>query len=240
LGCHQQWSHTIECASCHELKNETNRLAATIDKKVHTGMEHPRIKPPNEVIYDTHSEEGRLITFYHDEHVKLFGLECVDCHQNENCSKCHDLQKEKFFDQRITTKIQTGESNLAEVHQGCYACHMDTRCNQCHAEKQKERFNHKVSAGWDLQENHRNVNCRTCHGNQHPFTKLDKNCIHCHENWQVGQFNHNVTGLILDETHIKINCKFCHYSSMKPTCEICHEGKKYPLNKPGRLIEEKK
>ena len=41
------------------------------------------------------------------------------------------------------------------------------------------------------------------------FTGLRKNCVSCHST-KNGYFNHSVTGIKLDETHIEFYCENCH------------------------------
>jgi hypothetical protein len=242
LGCHREWSHTTKCATCHELKKE-EKQQNTSEKTELVGMSHPTIKEPKKVIHETNSDEGRFVTFYHDEHANMFGFKCVDCHQKERCSRCHNLTNKKFMEQKIQFQNDMGDRRLEKIHEPCYSCHVDNRCDRCHSQKPKKRFDHATSTTWDLQKYHQDLKCSICHGNKKQFAKLNKNCLQCHLNWNNDTFNHTVTGLILDETHNEINCMFCHLEknyTIKPTCEICHEDKKYPKSKPGRVITKRK
>ena len=73
------------------------------------------------------------------------------------------------------------------------------------------------------------------------FAKLDNNCISCHKNFVVGSFDHSITGLKFDETHVELDCDNCHIDknfSNKPDCSGCHDDKSYPKDKPGSLVKE--
>ncbi len=55
-------------------------------------------------------------------------------------------------------------------------------------------------------------------------------------------FDHKVTGLILDEDHIENDCEDCHIEKnfeINPACKNCHDDKNYPEYKPGKFIENK-
>jgi hypothetical protein len=243
LGCHREWSHTTKCAICHSLKSADKQLAATKDKTDIVGTEHPPIKEPGKVVYETDSDEGKFVTFFHDEHVKVFGFTCVNCHQQESCGRCHDLNKEKFSEQKIISNFEEEEKSFEEIHESCFSCHVDNNCDRCHGENPRNRFSHAISTGWDLQNYHQKTTCRQCHGDKNQFTKLNKNCTQCHKNWEVGTFNHKITGLVLDEVHIEADCESCHLErnfAVKPTCENCHDDKVYPKDKPGIVLKKKK
>jgi len=239
LDCHRQWSHQTECTSCHAEKkgNETidaSNISSDLLKKT-----HPEVKKPEKIIFKTDAKEGSIVTFYHDEHSSLFGLDCVSCHKDENCIGCHDLEKVKDgkninFDMPV--KVNVSET---ERHQRCFGCHVDNQCSFCHKNSAMKRFNHAASTGWALNKNHINLACTVCHKKGKEFTALDNKCISCHPDWNSMSFNHKVTGLVLNETHSEFECGDCHLNkdfSTKPSCENCHDDKSFPKDKPGTLV----
>jgi hypothetical protein len=69
---------------------------------------------------------------------------------------------------------------------------------------------------------------------------LNSLCKSCHTGWNSSNFNHKVTGLILDETHIEFDCSDCHEIenySKDPSCDGCHEDYSFPKQKPGTLVK---
>jgi len=226
MNCHRTWSHENDCVVCHAQKMDETETAKLSDKEKYLGIAHKKIIKPGKLLYKTEYDEGPLVTFYHDEHVNLFSVACVDCHQNENCGRCHDMMK--------TT---TGKEE--EPHENCLKCHEEDiaeNCEKCHADKELKRFNH-LATGWPLGKYHDQLNCGNCHDQDGKFFKPIKNCINCHQNWKSGKFNHKVTGLDLDEIHSELDCSDCHADNKftaKPVCADCHDDYLYPAQKPGR------
>jgi hypothetical protein len=225
LGCHREWSHSTACGICHAPKSragasETVKTAGDI-----VGAGHPAIPEPERIIFHTGYEEGDVVTFYHDEHIKLFGLNCVDCHRSENCSTCHD-----------TSKPVVAEAHLTEPHEPCYQCHEQNECSVCHSNEIRGRFDHLRRTGWALNNYHRSQQCSACHKERLVFESRDTNCLGCHKSWLNGSFDHSVTGLKLDEIHLESACEDCHIDNRfdrKPQCDNCHDGFSYPKQKPG-------
>ncbi|MEW5700665.1 MAG: cytochrome c3 family protein [Candidatus Zixiibacteriota bacterium] len=122
LGCHREWSHDTGCVLCHLPQPGKPTEQMTLDSSDIMGIAHPTITEPEKKTYQTPYVAGPVVTFYHKENIDLFGLRCVDYHQQENCSRCHDLQK---------------TPNLAKtqevIHATCNNCHVKNRCAKCHA-----------------------------------------------------------------------------------------------------------
>ncbi|MDZ7764876.1 MAG: cytochrome c3 family protein [Melioribacteraceae bacterium] len=226
IDCHQKWSEKVECASCHET-NESGRSA--FDASTQTGERvHPQIEEPTKLVYRTESYENTLVTFFHDEHIDLYGFECQDCHQNESCAACHD-RREPVTDKDVAFTVS---------HQKCESCHTTTDdCESCHMTSELKPFNHVQRTGFALTPYHTKLRCATCHQTNEVFTGLSGSCNSCHENWAPDNFDHKVVGLELSESHVEWTCDVCHIDrnfTNTPTCDTCHdEDITYPDFEPG-------
>ncbi len=222
LSCHREWSHKTNCTVCHAEKGSVH----TSDKSEFAGKSHSRIEMPKKLVYQTEEEDNPVVTFFHTAHVEVYGTKCTDCHQDESCSRCHDMVKK----QEIAEK---------ESHENCIKCHekeIDNKCERCHDSKERPPFTHE-RVGWKLKKYHATQNCQVCH-NETKSAKLSKKCATCHKNWESGSFDHGTTGLVLDDEHIDLDCSDCHINSnfgKKPSCDDCHEDNFYPKMKPGEL-----
>ena len=212
VECHREWSHSTNCATCH-------------------GKEAPpKAEIPGRVIYQTSSDQGKVVTFLHGDHARRFGLKCADCHQKQTCAVCHDPRLKGLGG-------PAGRAKSSEPHQSCSACHAKDKCSSCHSTKPMGAFDHGKSTGWVHNRFHRALECLRCHTTPGKFTKIDKDCESCHKGWQE-KFDHKKTGLTLDETHAALGCQDCHADgtfAAPPACANCHE-KSYPKDKPGRLV----
>lgn len=228
IDCHREWSDTIECTSCHALEGVEKTVSATDSKP----WRHPSIIEPTRVTYETTFEQGKIVTFFHDEHVKLYSLGCVDCHRNESCVRCHGVQK----------SVARTEESLEEKHQRCTNCHdVDDACSFCHHDNPIAPFDHARRTGFALTKYHEKLSCQKCHGSEAVFTGLNKDCKRCHAEWESGFFDHRVTGLELDETHVAWACEDCHIDgnfAQKPSCVYCHGDMSYPQYKPGKPVRK--
>jgi len=231
INCHKEWSHSTDCNSCHQ------PAGSTLSKKESDGKDHPNVSEPERLIYETNYSKGKFVTFYHNDHTKLFKADCVSCHQDNNCTRCHDVSNIQIVSSNIPEKIRKSAS---EHHQPCFKCHENDKCSKCHIDKPAEPFNHKLSTGWALNRFHEILECTKCHGTGNNFARLDSNCNSCHNNFTPGSFEHKVTGLILDEVHSELECGDCHTENnfaVKPDCSACHDDKNYPADKPGNLVK---
>ena len=213
---------------CHDRRAEGQADEQQLVQKAELAKKsHSAVKVPKKIVKETEYEDGPLVTFFHNEHVKLFGIQCADCHKDERCGRCHDQ-----------SGLAVAEE--AEAHDNCIECHsksIDDKCEKCHGAKEKSGFNHSKT-GWPLKRYHQKVACTDCHDDDGPVTKLNKNCSNCHTVWDVENFKHAVTGLALDETHIENSCEDCHIDSdfgRKPVCTECHDEMTYPKDKPGKI-----
>jgi hypothetical protein len=238
LSCHREWSHTTDCSICHALKSSQSETGEITDATDIIGIEHPPIPQPDKILYTTEADEGKLVTFYHDEHIQLYGLACVDCHTEESCSRCHDLSKPTLAEQLEAGKPVKMRHPGEDYHDACFSCHEDNDCGFCHAQKEQKPFNHQTRTGWQLKRYHANVSCQTCHPKRPNFSGLKSRCQNCHQGWNSETFKHASVGLSLDENHIYNDCSDCHTGNSytaKPSCNNCHDDDiVYPASLPGK------
>lgn len=232
LGCHKEWSHENACQFCHEEISSPDQLNDPIDPTDIVGALHPLIEAEPTYIYETTHKNGKIVTFHHMDHVDVFGLKCTDCHIGDNCSRCHDTEKnkQKNIEEREIEHVET-----------CCVCHTERNCSFCHSNKVKPPFNHDTSTRFALGHYHEDIDCNRCHSSVSNFVTPSTNCTDCHINWDVGTFEHSITGLILNEYHEEEDCEMCHMDrdfSIEPTCDNCHDEITYPNELPGNRVQK--
>ncbi|UCD63517.1 MAG: hypothetical protein JSW34_12340 [Candidatus Zixiibacteriota bacterium] len=230
MGCHREWSHDTKCVLCHLPANGATLASASADGTDILGTPHPVITAPEKKVWRTPYDAGPVVTFHHQEHIDLFGLRCVNCHQQENCSYCHDYQKEK----RVA---KTDE----EIHAICNDCHANDPCARCHGHSEKPAFSHAANGGWVLNQYHQELNCRSCHPTGRPIGHLSNRCVDCHAGWNQTNFRHVVTGLRLDDLHGELDCGDCHMNQAYnriPKCSACHDDcRNHEDGPPGEYVK---
>ena len=222
MNCHMDWAHENACGFCHEQLDES-AVAAIPDTTDIVGIPHPKIEATESYFYETTYEEGPIVSFHHTDHVEKFGQECVDCHQGDSCSRCHDADKKK-------------PARLDHVNT-CCSCHGERDCSFCHTDQVQPSFQHETSTGWSLEPYHDEVACSTCHGDPKSFKHPESTCVSCHIHWEVGSFDHAVTRITLDEDHIEEDCDSCHLDmdfTVAPSCDDCHDEPMFPERIPGK------
>jgi len=230
INCHLDWSHENACGFCHE---EANGVPADmpVDTTDIVGIPHPLITATETYTYETTHEDGPTVTFHHADHVDLFGTQCVDCHRGNSCARCHD------------TATSAQPKRLDHVVD-CLSCHGERDCAFCHRSESMPRFNHSTSTGWELEPYHSKVECNTCHGDPKEFRTPTGQCADCHIHWELGSFDHRVTGLELSEEHVEFDCEDCHVDRAfhaQPTCDNCHDDPDmYPDMLPGEEVARKR
>jgi hypothetical protein len=221
INCHLDWSHENACGFCHEQVQE-GVAAAEPDTTDIVGIPHPMIEAPPSYTYNTSYPEGPLVTFHHSDHVDKFGQKCVDCHRGDSCGRCHDTR-------------QTEQATLDHV-KTCCACHGERDCGFCHSDQTLPTFQHAQSTGWDLEPYHGKLSCDICHRSPKSFRTPSVRCTSCHIHWETGSFDHGVTGLVLSEDHVDLDCSDCHLEmnfNVQPSCEDCHDEPMLPKQLPG-------
>jgi len=229
LGCHREWSHETDCAVCHAKRIPGQVYTPPPDSTDIMGTLHPNIAEPDTWVYRIEDmEEGPIVTFHHKEHVRLFGLKCVECHKRESCGRCHDAAAK-------TPHVRE------DPHEDCMACHdVESDCERCHAQEESKGFDHGNRSGFVLRAYHKSLACSECHLGGRNFGGLDRDCLSCHaEDFTPDAFDHSVTGLRLDENHVEFECDACHEGGFEePTsCGLCHDDdRKYPNSTPGIAV----
>lgn len=244
INCHREWSHDNSCVSCHALKTADKTIAKSAVNEKLTGKDHPKLAEPAKVVYETNYNRGKIVTFFHDEHTKIFGAGCINCHKQENCSKCHDKNNPAPVEQQVPGRSFKIHKTPDQHHKPCFTCHKNDDCNLCHLDKPAGPFNHEVRTGWALNKFHQKLSCTKCHTStgmdtHDEFTKLDNKCQSCHKNFTTGKFDHKITGLKLNDNHKDLDCSSCHEKedfSKNPACVSCHDDKSFPKNLPGELV----
>ena len=227
LACHREWSHDTDCIFCHAKRGAIAGAESkgNADPTDITGKLHPNVAVPDKTVYPTPEQEaGSMVTFHHKDHVELFGKHCADCHQKENCSRCHDSAgPQKHVRQ--------------DSHEDCVKCH-DTsdNCAKCHKDHETGTFDHNKSTVFEPKDFHKQLACTKCH-KEGKFALGKKNCKDCHEaNWFPSKdFDHTKTGLVFSEAHKDNECEACHPNGLgeAPDCSACHDDRKYPKDQPG-------
>ncbi len=221
MECHLRWDKAAACGDCHEDKGRAEPRG--------TGKSGPgKVRVPDRLVYETASEKGRYVTFFHADHSRVFGLKCVDCHRQETCESCHSAYAAERGAVRKAAPAQAR-------HKACFGCHAAAKCAACHASRPEDSFAHGKSSGWPLNRFHRRLACAACHGAGEAFKVPASGCDSCHPGWQKG-FDHSRTGLKLSEVHASLGCEACHADgrfAAPPAFAACHQDKRYPADRPG-------
>jgi hypothetical protein len=233
MSCHKQWSGENGCnTQCHQRKEPDSKAQNERLVKEITGKTHPMRPKSSKIVWETSYDKGKIVTFFHDEHVELFKLTCSNCHSGDNCTKCHSSKTTEDFSKVI--KINKPEE---EHHKPCISCHYKDGCSKCHKDSEMKPFDHGRASGWNLNWYHSKLECTRCHGKVIPFKKLDNNCTSCHKNFTLGKFDHQDAGLVLSEVHRELECNNCHLKNNfanASVCTDCHNDKSFPHDLPGK------
>lgn len=229
-NCHRELGMDTKCnGSCHQAKSSIapNPAAARIQRT-------STLVRPDRYVFNSGYEDGKVVTFGHNDHAGRFGLACASCHVNEPCAKCHVAN----------AAAKKPVEHLEGGHDRCSACHdVSENCDKCHDKKPRASFNHERKTKFDLGRFHSALACVSCHKDKSNYKGLSATCTTCHAGWKPGSFEHAVTGIKLSETHESLDCESCHLESNfrnKPACSGCHDDKSYPASLPGARIQRAK
>jgi hypothetical protein len=238
LNCHRQWNRSTNCEGCHVWEPLKAELVRTEKMKKYEKMSHPPLIEPKEIVYETTAPEGKFVTFFHNEHTNLYGLQCISCHKQDNCLNCHDINMK--LNGGLQNKTHKTHKTFQEHHQPCFSCHSNDQCAKCHQGSSQQPFNHLQKTGFDLAPYHTGFACTRCHTQMGKFSGLNSNCTSCHKDFEVGKFNHSKVGITLDDNHNELDCSSCHLNNQfrkTPVCTDCHDDKSYPAQVPGKRVK---
>ena len=225
FGCHQEWDGETKCEICHAKKagGALHGDATTFC----TEVQHQKIAMKDLIIFETGYEDGDRVPFHHKNHVEKYEGECRYCHQQADCSACHTHGEQSH---------PIGELDDIDLHDTCYVCHESEDgddCTECHGRDPNDLFRH-ADTGWGLKIYHAYVKCSSCHDRR--GSRLRKpashECTSCHaDGWDPEKFRHDVTRVMLDETHRDADCADCHAGGIgvaPASCDECHDdGRAY-------------
>lgn len=226
LSCHKDWSHANSCNSCHAEAGVAMHGPEDFGELLSAPPTH--ITPEPTYTYHTERPGLATVTFHHEDHARVFGLACADCHFNDACERCHGAGTARQVVQR---------------EQDCAGCHADNDCVTCHDSATKSRFDHQTAAGWRLGDAHAQEACDTCHGPSHGpghgaavAAPTRERCLACHQGVHALGLGDSPTDVALLGSHAMFDCVQCHKGSgvdAGPSCTDCHDGRTYPESVPG-------
>lgn len=224
LSCHRDWAHENACGFCHEDASHEMPRQTSPDTLTGSMPSSHHLSTAETFTYQTSYEPIPVVTFHHEDHARVFGLDCVDCHQGASCDTCHGPQP------TVRTVVH---------EEMCFACHANKRCTFCHGLGEHRRFDHVQTTGWSLMPKHADVPCAGCHG---PDPALEpppsESCRACHRASADGDFDHASVGVPLEGDHAYFECVACHHGRVEggtATCTDCHADMDYPDAIPGRF-----
>jgi hypothetical protein len=215
-----------DCAGCH-VTDDWRTISGA-------GFDHARTRYPLEGLHvkvqcsGCHGQERKKPAF----------AACKDCHQDTHggaarqrldlltCESCHNVAG---FKPALFTIAR--HDSTAFPLQGA---HLATPCSACHQAAQGQpaalTMNHKL--------------CTDCHQDPHQG-RMDKlaasstldqtlGCVACHNqnSWRVPDFDHRVTGYVLEGRHQGPACSSCHqqeaadrvdFTGLDKACAACHK-----------------
>lgn len=162
LNCHKEWMHENACVICHEPKGGRQRTQGPPMPDDIVGRMHPPIPEPEDVVYKTRftPADGGNVLFRHRGHTTDFGIRCVDCHHQDNCSHCHGPTGDTTAQKPLHPGMTWDES-----HGPCMGCHSQARCRHCHYRDDQappRPFDH-TTTGQTLDKDHIDLACSQCH-----------------------------------------------------------------------------
>src|SRR5690606_438548 len=141
------------------------------------------------------------VPFHHATHAYKYDRNCGDCHSGQSCDVCHN--------QTLEFIKPMGNMSADDMHDHCLRCHGDQDCDHCHGRAVDDVFTHSAT-GWPIKGYHNDLHCRDCHIQSGNFVAQDTSCNQCHvRGWNLANFDHASTGVVLDEMHAMGGCVDC-------------------------------
>lgn len=207
LSCHREWSGQNGCSACHEPKTGNGKACerdSTLPSAAAILASMPTPTPPERYVYQTGLATLPVVTFHHDDHAKSYGVQCVDCHRGDSCSRCHAASSPRT--------ASAAHRRAGELKSQCIQCHGESNCSMCHDQAPRSRFDHAVRAGWPLEPNHAGVQCRECHGPAREFAVPSKSCHGCHSRVRASAAIESQGHAMPPVTADEMRCLSCHLS----------------------------
>jgi len=232
LACHTDLAFSgtsTECISCHNDIHE-NQFGNSCEQC------HTPSRWFDELFFRTRHLESRFqLTGIHE------GLDCQSCHADGqyvgltiSCIGCH---------------LNTFENTVNPDH---VSAEFSVNCQNCHGENITNWNNASYihTSTFPLVGGHNVDDCLACHSAQ--YIGISTQCFSCHEsdfvnagdpdhtgfstdcedchttiNWQPAEFDHTLSGFVLDGAHLNLDCIQCHetaYTGTPNTCYGCHQS----------------
>ena len=157
LSCHREWSHETKCSFCHAPKV----AGEGSQSKAADSVGIPIVMMPIVKAYLTPEDSLPVVTFQHVEHIELFEFTCKNCHRNEKCVFCHDLERPAELD-KSRSEVCDICSNCHEMRDRC----PEEGCVKCHDTKEKPPLFHSI-VGQKLPAYCQRLGCTGCHPEAH-------------------------------------------------------------------------
>ncbi|MEM7656496.1 MAG: cytochrome c3 family protein, partial [Bacteroidota bacterium] len=175
---------------------------------------HAEVNNPRTIFMDQADiEENNCISCHEDYHESKYGLDCVQCHQEESFLALRDLS---FFDHTITDYPLEGQHqqvDCRQCHEERYSTPIDfSACNHCHTDYHEEQF----TRGNDEPD------CAACHSLEEGFDYT----LYTLEQHQESSFP-------LEGAHLATPCFACHlpegaekwsFREIGSECVDCHQN----------------
>ena len=181
-------------------------------------------------------------------------------HKNVDCILCHKVETRSgvLFQEFSGIEFGNCTSCHEDVHENkfgndCRKCHTEFSFTEI---KSMGTFNHEKT-DYPLRGMHRVVDCKECHKGSYTRPLKHNRCTDCHSDYHENQFSkngqspdciechsvegftpsnytiekHNLSGFILDGSHLASPCFVCHkkedkwnFANTKTACIDCHEN----------------
>ncbi len=185
LNCHREWAGENACVACHKARDGAKLATPAPSRDDILGRMHPPTTMPTTRIYKVRftPADGQNVLFRHDEHVKSFGLKCVDCHHRDSCSHCHEGDKPGTAPAVVEMRTMKPGTTWRQSHEPCIGCHQQSHCRTCHYKDDQPApaaFVHVEATGQQLDANHIGLTCRKCHAVLRSRSQITCGQSECH------------------------------------------------------------